>query len=291
MNSKMTAMTNKDAVREFWNDAACGENLLLPSFDIAGFRAQSAARYRLEPYIVPFADFAGSKGLDVLEIGLGLGADHERFAHAGANLHGVDLTPRAVELTRRRLEMQGLVSELRVGDAEALPFADERFDLVYSWGVIHHTPNTAQAAREILRVLKPGGSFRVMVYHTWSLVGLMLWLRYGPGKGKPFTSMAEIYSCYLESPGTKAYGCRGAEQLFAGASGVKTRVELTHGDLLESGAGQRHEGRILSLARRTWPRRLLRRVATRYGLFLLVSGTKPIQGNRSRGERGLPIVG
>jgi hypothetical protein len=116
-----------------------------------------------------------------------------------------------------------------------------------------------------------------MLYHTWSLVGLMLWLRYGPGRGKPFSSMSEIYSTYLESPGTKAYTCREAEQLFAGASEVKTRVELTHGDLLESGAGQRHEGRVLALARRIWPRWLLRRVAKRFGLFLLVSGTKPIQ--------------
>lgn len=268
-------MTNKDAVRDFWNDAACGEKLLLPSFDIEGFRAQSAERYRLEPYIVSFADFSESKGLDVLEIGLGLGADHERFAQAGANLHGVDLTPRAVEITRRRLEMQGLVSDLRVGDAEALPFADGRFGVVYSWGVIHHSPNTTQAAREILRVLRPGGRFRVMIYHTWSLVGLMLWLRYGLGRGKPFTSLAEIYSSYLESPGTKAYTCREAEQLFAGALDVTTRVELTHGDLLSSGAGQRHDGGVLSIARRIWPRWLLRRVARRFGLFLLVSGTKP----------------
>ena len=113
-----------------------------------------------------------------------------------------------------------------------------------------------------------------MVYQTWSLVGLMLWLRYGLGCGKPWTSMAKIYATHLESPGTKAYTCREAAQLFAGASGVVTRVELTHGDLLESGAGQRHKGRVLALARRIWPRWLLRRVARQFGLFLLVSGKK-----------------
>ncbi len=267
-------MNRKSTVRDFWNDAACGEKLLLPSFDIQGFRAQSSERYRLEPYIVSFADFNCSTGRDVLEIGLGLGADHERFALAGAKLYGIDLTPRAVEITRHRLEMQGLISDLRVGDAEALPFPDGSFDVVYSWGVIHHSPNTAQAAREILRVLKPGGSFRVMVYQTWSLVGLMLWLRYGLARGRPLTPMAEIYSEYLESPGTKSYTCHEAAQLFAGASNVVMRVELTHGDLLESGAGQRHEGRILAIARHIWPRWLLRRVARRFGLFLLVSGTK-----------------
>ncbi|MEI6837165.1 MAG: class I SAM-dependent methyltransferase [Alcaligenaceae bacterium] len=269
-------MNSKDEVRDFWNDAACGEKLLLLSFDVAGFKSQAAERYRLEPYILPFADFGRTKGRKVLEIGLGLGADHECFARAGADLHGIDLTPRAVEITRRRLEMQGLKSDVRVGDAEALPYTDGIFDLVYSWGVIHHSPSTPQAAREILRVLKPGGNFRVMVYHTWSLVGLMLWLRYGLGRGKPWISMAEIYSTYLESPGTKAYTCHEASQLFVEASAVKTRVELTHGDLLESGAGQRHEGAVLAFARRIWPRWLLRRVAKRFGLFLLVSGTKPI---------------
>ena len=270
-------MTNIADVHDFWNQAACGEKLLLPSFDVDGFKAQSAERYRLEPYIVEFADFAGVQGLSVLEIGLGLGADHEQFAQAGARLHGIDITPRAVDITRLRLQLQQLTSNLRVGDAEALPFADETFELVYSWGVIHHSPDTANAAREILRVLKPGGRFRVMVYHTWSLVGLMLWLRYGLGRGKPFISLAEVYSAYLESPGTKAYTCRGAEELFAGAADVATRVELTHGDLLDSSAGQRHEGRILRTARRFWPRWLLRRVAKRWGLFLLVSGTRPIQ--------------
>jgi SAM-dependent methyltransferase len=125
-------MEPKNLVRDFWDEAACGEKLLLPSFDLQGFSVQSSERYRLEPYIIPFADFKGSKGLDVLEIGLGLGADHEQFARAGANLYGVDLTPRAVDITSRRLAIQGLISDVRVGDAEKLPFADGAFDLVYS---------------------------------------------------------------------------------------------------------------------------------------------------------------
>ena len=120
-----------------------------------------------------------------------------------------------------------------------------------------------------------GGVARIMIYNKYSIVGLMLWLRYGLGRIKPLTSMAEIYSTYLESPGTKAYTFHEAAQLFAEASKVKISVELTHGDLLESDAGQRHEGRALALARRIWPRWLLRRVAKSFGLYLLVSGTKP----------------
>jgi len=269
--------SGKDAVRDFWDAAACGEKLWLPSLDLAGFRAQAEARYQLEPYILEFAGFDRIQKVDeVLEVGLGLGADHECLARATSRLHGVDLSSRAVAITRQRLEMQGLVSDLQVADAEALPFEDNRFDFVYSWGVIHHTPDTAQAAREMLRVLKPGGRFRVMVYHTWSLVGMMLWMRYALARGQPWMSLSKIYAAHLESPGTQAFTRREVRRLFEGAHDVTLKVVLTHGDLLESGAGQRHKGRWLALARWIWPRWLLRRIAGRFGLFLLVAGQKPL---------------
>jgi len=267
-------MATKDAVRDFWNEAACGEKLLLPSLDPEGFAAQAQERYRLEPYIIPFADFANARNLKVLEVGVGLGADHEAYARAGANLYGIDLTPRSIEIVRTRFALQSLQSDLRVADAEMLPFDDNSFDLVYSWGVIHHSPDTAAAAREILRVLKPGGRFRIMIYHKWSLVGAMLWLRYGLARGRPLMSLAQIYANYLESPGTKAFTRREARELFRGAASVTTKVELTHGDLLESAAGQRHAGPALAIARRLWPRWFLRRACRQFGLFLLISGTK-----------------
>ena len=266
--SAVIAPHDLDAVRDFWDEASCGEELLLTSQDRDGYAAQSAERYRLEPYIEDLARFEDAKGKEVLEIGVGLGADHQRFAEAGAKLHGIDLTPRAIEHTRRRLGLFGLESDLRVGNAEALPFPDESFDLVYSWGVIHHSPDTPAAAREILRVLKPGGRFAVMIYHRYSLIGLMLWLRYGP------KSLDRVYAEHLESPGTKAYSLKSARELFEGAANIRAWTVLTHGDLLESGAGQRHQGRLLSIARSVWPRWLLRRVAKSNGLFLLISGNK-----------------
>lgn len=269
-------MNSKAEVKQFWDAVACGERLLLTDSDRDGFRRQAVERYRLEPYIIPFAAFDQWNGREVLEIGLGLGADHERFAKAGARMTGVDLTPRAVEMTGRRLSLSGLPSRLQVADAECLPFADSSFDLVYSWGVIHHSPDTQAAAQEILRVLRPGEEFRVMIYHTWSLVGFMLWVRYALLRGKPFVSLSELYSRYLESPGTKAYSVGQARELFSGATDVRIAIELTHGDLLESGAGQRHGGRALHLARRIWPRWLLRRVAKNHGLFMLISGRKPL---------------
>ena len=166
--------TSKSDVRDFWNEASCGEKLYLGGVDAAGFDEQAQTRYALEPFIIPFADFPAAEGKRVLEIGVGLGADHQRFAEAGALLSGADLTPRAIDLTRRRLDMRGLKSDLRVGDAEHLEYADNGFDLVYSWGVIHHSPDTDKAVQEIFRVLKPGGLAKAMIYHRYSLVGAML---------------------------------------------------------------------------------------------------------------------
>lgn len=265
---------DKQQVQEFWQQASCGERLYLDNTDRDGFAHQAEVRYRLEPYILPFADFSRWQGKRVLEIGVGLGADHQRFAEAGAQLVGIDLTQHAIEMVRHRMAVMGLASQLMVGDAERLPFPDNHFDLVYSWGVIHHSPDTDCAAREILRVLKPGGCFRVMIYHRYAMVGYMLWLRYALLTGRLWLSLDAIYARYLESPGTKAYSLSEAEALFSTASKVQCRVELTHGDLLSSAAGQRHRGGILSLARALWPRTIIQRYFARHGLFLLIKGEK-----------------
>jgi ubiquinone/menaquinone biosynthesis C-methylase UbiE len=270
----------KEEVAEFWSRASCGEDLYLKGDTAQDYRHQMAERYRLEPYIPKFADAATWRGQEVLEVGVGLGSDHQLFAEAGAILSGIDYTERAIEHTKRRLELFGLQSDLQRADAEDLPFPDARFDLVYSWGVIHHAPNTSKAAQEILRVLKPGAAFKVMIYHKWSLVGLMLWLRYGLGSGRPFISLDRLYSEYLESPGTKAYTLRQAARLFEGAVDLKQSVVVTHGDLLEGAAGQRHTGRTITMARTLWPRWFFRRFAQRYGLFLLIEGRKPSDPTR-----------
>jgi SAM-dependent methyltransferase len=265
---------SKRLVHDFWNDASCGEDLYLQEANSTGYAAHALTRYQLEPYIPAFARFAESTGKRVLEIGVGLGADHQQFAAAGAELHGIDLTERAVEHTRRRLAAFDLTSDIRLGDAENIEHPSGAFDLVYSWGVIHHSPNTRQAVAEIYRVLKPGGRARVMIYHKWSLVGLMLWTRYALLRLRPWRSLSSIYATYLESPGTKAYSVGEARELFGAFKSVEIRTVLTHGDLLESNAGQRHRGALLSFARRIWPRAILRKLCPTLGLFMLIEGEK-----------------
>ncbi len=264
----------KQQVNDFWNDAACGEKLYLQNTNYEGYVTHSAKRYLLEPQIVPFANFDAVNGKKVLEIGVGLGADHQCFAEAGADLYGIDLTERAVELTSRRLALFNLNSSLKVGDAEQLKFPDESFHLVYSWGVLHHSPDTPKAIAEVYRVLKPGGLAKVMIYHKWSIVGLMLWLRYGLLRGRPWRSLCRIYAEHLESPGTKAYSFAEAYRLFAQFTDVKISTPLTHSDLLESDVGQRHRGIALSIAKTLWPRWFIRRLIPNAGLFMMIEARK-----------------
>lgn len=267
-------IANKQTVQNFWEQASCGEDLYLADQSRDSYREQARHRYELEPYIAPFAAFDMVRGQRVLEIGVGLGADHQRYAEGGAILTGIDLTERAIEHTRKRFALFELKSELSRGDAENLPFPADSFDQVYSWGVLHHSPDTPKTIREVHKVLADGGVARIMIYHTNSLVGYMLWLRYALARFKPWMSLAEVYAEFLESPGTKAYSVDEARQLFSAYKTVRIETVLTHGDLLESGAGQRHGGIALAIARQLWPRWLLRRIARNHGLFMLVTATK-----------------
>ena len=113
-----------------------------------------------------------------------------------------------------------------------------------------------------------------MIYHKWSLVGLMLWVRYALLGLKPWFSLRETYARYLESPGTKAYSIAEARVLFAKFSEVNIRTVLTHLNLLESGAGQRHCGPLLSLAPKPWPREAIQRLLPGAGLFMLIEAKK-----------------
>lgn len=262
-------------VAAFWNAESCGEVYATGSSETETYESQSATRYQLEPYIRSFAKFEDGRGKQLLEIGVGMGADHAEWARVSPRgLVGIDLTPRAIDHTRRRLTLLGFPATLVVGNAEELPFNDEAFDLVYSWGVLHHTPDTQKAVGELHRVLRPGGIARVMIYHKHSVTSLMLWLRYGLLAGRPRQSLTEICARHLESPGTKVHSVREAERLFSAFSDSRIRPQLAFGDLLQGAVGQRHRGTALTFAKALWPRWLLKRVAGKLGLALLVEATK-----------------
>jgi ubiquinone/menaquinone biosynthesis C-methylase UbiE len=204
-----------------------------------------------------------------------MGADHLEWAKSGpASLTGIDLTDRAVGFTRSRLAFYGFASEVQVGDAEALPFADDSFDLVFSYGVLHHTPNTPQAVREVHRVLRPGGICRIMIYHKHCMVGYMLWARYGLLALRPFRSLDDIYAHHLESPGTKAFTVQEARRMFSDFSSVAVDIKLGLGDLLQGAVGQRHRGGLLTAAKRLWPRWFIKRFLRNHGMAMMIEAVK-----------------
>lgn len=267
--------TDKRDVYEFWNAASCGETLLMKGDTLrAQFVNQMKTRYAWEPEILEFAQFETHRGETVLEIGVGLGADHQRWAEAGTQLFGIDLTDRAIANTRARLECFGLKSDLRVADAESLPFDAGKFDVVYSWGVLLYCPNVEKAIEEVRRVLKPGGVALIMLYHRYSFVGYMLWTRYALMRLQFWRSLDDIYFNYLESKGTRVFSTDEARAIFSNYRETDISVHLCHGDLLCSDAGQRHRGILLSVAKRIWPRAFIRRFLPSHGLFMKIRATK-----------------
>jgi len=175
----------KARVREFWQQHPCGTKFSDAEMGSREFFDRiEKHRYEKEWHIPAAADFTGARGLKVLEIGCGIGTDGAQFAKAGADYTGIDLTEAAIDLARRRFVLAELKGDFCVSDAERLDFPDDSFDLVYSHGVLHHTPDIEAAVAEIHRVLKPGGRAVVMLYHRGSYnyrVGIRVLRRAGAG--------------------------------------------------------------------------------------------------------------
>jgi len=260
--------TRKEQVRDFWNADPCGTRYLDGKGD---FDAHARTRYALEPHIFDFAQFKSARGQKVLEIGVGMGADYLEWLKAGARATGLDLSQASIEKARQRSELAGFQPDLQVADAEQLPFPDRSFDVVYSYGVMHHSPDTAQCLREACRVLKPGGQARIMIYHHPSITGAMLWLRYGCLRGK---SLRQSVFDHLESPGTKTYTRAEALRLLRGFRDVTMQVVLSPGDLLQHEPSARFQSPFYRLVWKLFPRRLARVLGRRWGLFLLITANK-----------------
>ncbi len=197
------------AVRGHWEARSCGtwEEIVgdAPEKSLEWFRRVENHRYQAEPCIHAVAQFTRYHGKKILEIGVGAGTDHLQWARAGAECHGVDLTDAAIANTTAHLAHYGFRSELRRIDAETLPFADASFDVVYSWGVIHHSESPEKIIREIHRILKPGGRFIGMMYRRNSVLTLRTWVRHALLKGRPWKSFRQVLWNHMESLGTKGY--------------------------------------------------------------------------------------
>lgn len=203
----MSAENLKEQVKAYWNKASCGtEYTPQKKFSLAYFEEIEDLRYCVEPEIFSFAQFTRFRNKKVLEVGVGAGTDFLQWARTGAQCYGIDLTQEAIDNVRHRLHLYGLQAEdVQVADAELLPYSDNFFDLVYSWGVIHHSPDTRRCLEEIIRVTKPGGIIKIMIYNRYSLFAYYRWILAALFKAKPFQSLTTVLWNHQESIGTKAY--------------------------------------------------------------------------------------
>ncbi len=212
-------MTAKTDVKAHWELNPCNAEMGGgATLSRAYFDQIEMTRYSLEPEIHQFAQFSRYHGKNVLEVGVGMGTDFVQWVRCGAKASGIDLTEEGIRITRARIEADQLKFDgvLRQADAENLPFADDSFDLAYSWGVIHHSPDTRSALREILRVIRPGGEGKIMIYNKWSAIAIMYWCLFALFRARPWKTISQVFAEHVESPGTKVYSRGEARALFDG---------------------------------------------------------------------------
>ena len=166
-----------EEVRTYWNNRPC--NIRHSSKSIGTreyFDEVESRKYLVEPHIPDFADFSKYEGKKVLEIGCGIGTDAVNFARAGAKYTGVDLSEQSMELARKRFEVFGLNGLFLCVDAENLSshLNGEKFDLIYSFGVIHHSPDPRKIISEAHSLLDDGGELKLMVYEKNSWKSAMI---------------------------------------------------------------------------------------------------------------------
>ena len=163
--------TTINEVKGFWNANPCQSDLSREQDRRRYFEDISNKRYHGREWHVPtVAQFSEFRGKDVLEIGCSIATDGLEFARNGARYVGVDLTPKSIEMAKERFNLFGFPGTFEVANAETrLPFPDDSFDHIYSFGVIHHSPVPERIVREIYRVLRPGGTLTVMLYNRSSI--------------------------------------------------------------------------------------------------------------------------
>jgi ubiquinone/menaquinone biosynthesis C-methylase UbiE len=227
----------------------------------------------------PFEDlipFERLRGARVLEVGCGMGSHAQLLAQAGAILSAIDITKRATQMTRRRLELAGLTADVRQADAESLPFDDQRFDFVWSWGVVHHSASTEAVLREIVRVLKPGSEARLMVYHRHSIEAFGKVAR-GLFSGKLLRGMSvdDVLSHYSDGFLARHYTRRAFTELLqqAGFRGVHTRILGQRIELIPL-PGRGPLGAMKRSLVRAVPDRMSTAVLSRLGWFLFATARR-----------------
>lgn len=186
-----------DRVRDFWNARPCNiRHSALPVGTREYFDEVEARKYFVEPHIPGFAQFERWQGKRVLEIGCGIGTDTVNFARAGAHVTAVDISEASSAICRDRLAVFGLEGEVLSGNAEELDtfLPVEPYDLIYSFGVIHHTLNPARVFEQLRQYCRPETELRIMLYSKLSWKAIWTVLTYGRGAFWRWKELIQKYS-------------------------------------------------------------------------------------------------
>lgn len=221
-------------VREYWNRRPCN---IRHSPKTVGTREYydevEARKYSVESHIPRFAEFPRWKGKKVLEIGCGIGTDTISFARNGARVTAVDLTEKSLEVARQRAKVFGLDDRIRFIQADAERLSDsvpvETYDLVYSFGVIHHTPHPERVVDEIRKYVRPESTVKIMVYNRWSWKVLRVLFIYGKGRFWNLKRMiAEHSEAQTGCPVTYSYSRKEGRRLLEEHGFRVTGVTVDH---------------------------------------------------------------
>lgn len=232
-------MDLKEQVRDFWNAQSCDTQVAQSEkFSRGYFEEIESFRYFDQPFIHSFAQFSRYRGKKVLEVGFGAGTDFIQWLRAGAIVSGVDLTLEALENVRHRISAYQLPApeKIAVADAENLPFESNYFDLGYSFGVLHHTPDTWRAMQELVRIVRPGGEIKVMLYNRHSVWAFNQWFKHALLKGRPWKTFGWVLWHFNESINTKAYTRVELARMLPplGLRRIHIQTEITAADYLGS---------------------------------------------------------
>lgn len=210
-------MTLIEDVRVFWDRRPCNIRHSQKPVETQEYSDEVEARkYFVEPHIRGFAQFERWKGKKVLEIGCGIGTDSLNFARHGADVTAIDLSAASLDVCRKRFEVNGLQARFYQGNMEELSsfVPIEAYDLIYSFGVIHHTPQPDKVFKEIAQYCKPETEIRVMLYSKWSWKVLWIILNFGKGAFWRADELVRTYSeAQMGCPVTYYYSARDIQRL------------------------------------------------------------------------------
>jgi len=156
----------EENIKKFWDNRPCNINHSSKEFmSKEYFDEVEKKKYLVESHIPNFSNFEKYKNKKVLEIGCGIGTSAVMFARAGADYVGVELSTESLNITKMRFEIFNLKGAFYTLNAENMDiFEDDTYDLVYSYGVIHHAENPEKVIDEAYRVLKSDGELKLMLY-------------------------------------------------------------------------------------------------------------------------------